>query len=68
MIPIDNKKDLTEIPEIIKKSINIIAVKNVDEVLKHALTKELKRVEWVEVEQLSEKNRIKGKSGTTSTH
>ena len=68
LIPIDNKKDLTEIPEIIKKSINIIAVKNVDEVLKHALTKELKRVEWVEVEQLSEKNRIKGKSGTTSTH
>ena len=68
LIPIDNKKDLTEIPEIIKKSINIIAVKNVDEVLKHALTKELKRVEWVEVEQLSEKNQIKGKSGTTSTH
>jgi ATP-dependent Lon protease len=68
LIPIDNKKDLAEIPEIIKKSINIIAVKNVDEVLKHALTKELKRVEWVEVEQLSEKNQIKGKSGTTSTH
>ncbi len=68
LIPNDNKKDLTEIPEVIKKSINIIAVKNVDEVLKHALTKELKRVEWVEVEQFSEKNRNKGKSGTTSTH
>ena len=36
----------------------IIAVKNVDEVLKIALTKSLKRVEWVEVEQLS-KNKTK---------
>ena len=39
----------------------IIAVKNVDEVLKIALTKNLKRVEWVEVEQLS-KNKIKEES------
>ena len=31
----------------------IITVKNVDEVLKVALTKPLKRVEWVEVDQLS---------------
>ena len=31
----------------------IIAVKSVDEVLKIALTKNLKRVDWVEVEQIS---------------
>ena len=55
LIPFENKKDLVEVPEVIKKNIEIIPVKNVDEVLKHALTKELKRVEWVEVEQVSKK-------------
>jgi ATP-dependent Lon protease len=55
LIPFENKKDLVEIPDIIKKNIEIIPVKNVDEVLKHALTKELKRVEWAEVEQVNKK-------------
>ena len=66
LIPNDNKKDLTEIPEVIKKNIEIIAVKNVDEVLKHALTKTLKRVEWVEVDQIS-KDR-EDKSSISSRH
>ena len=65
LIPFENKKDLTEIPEVIKKNIEIIPVTNVDEVLKHALTKELKRVEWVEVEKIS-KN--KEESTITSRH
>ena len=43
----------------------IISVKNVDEVLKIALTKNLKRVEWVEVEQIS---KTKTKEETKSTH
>ena len=37
----------------------IIPVKNVDEVLKVALTKPLKRVEWVEVDQISKKDKTK---------
>ena len=65
LIPFENKKDLVEIPEIIKKNIEIIPVKNVDEVLKHALTKELKRVEWVEVEKIS---KSKEDSSISSTH
>ena len=60
LIPIENK-DLTEVPDSIKKNMEIIAVKNVDEVLKIALTKNLKRVEWVEVEQLA-KNKTKVES------
>ena len=44
----------------------IIPVKNVDEVLKVALTKPLKRVEWVEVDQIAEK-KIKKKE-ELSTH
>ena len=65
LIPHENKKDLVEIPEVIKKNIDIICVKNVDEVLKHALTKELKRVEWVEVEQVSKQKNL---ASVTSTH
>ncbi len=65
LIPNDNKKDLVEIPEIIKKNIEIISVHNVDEVLKHALTKTLKRIEWVEVDQISKENDQKP---TTSRH
>ena len=66
LIPFENKKDLVEIPDIIKKSIEIIPVKNVDEVLKVALTKQLKRIEWVEVEQINKDTNQK--SSTTSRH
>ena len=66
LIPIDNKKDLVEIPDVIKKNIEIISVKTVDEVLKHALTKQPKPVEWAEIEQVSNKN--KEKSEITSRH
>ena len=64
LIPFDNKKDLIEIPDVIKKSIEIIPVKNVDEVLKISLVKPLKRVDWVEVEQIAKSN--KQKSSQTS--
>ena len=65
LIPFENQKDLVEVPEVIKKNIEIICVKNVDEVLKHALTKQLKRVEWVEVEQVSKKTDL---TSAGSTH
>ena len=57
LIPEENKKDLTEVPKTILKSMEILPVKNVDEVLKVALTKPLKRAEWVEVDQISKKNK-----------
>ena len=50
LIPKDNEKDLTEIPKKIKEDIKLITVSSVDEVLKHALTKELKPVSWAEVD------------------
>ena len=58
-IPFENKKDLTEVPDTILKSMEIIPVKNVDDVLKVALTKPLKRVDWVEVDQISKKDKSK---------
>ncbi len=65
LIPIENKKDLIEVPKTILESMEIITVKNVDEVLKAALTKSLKPVKWVEVEQLTEN---KTKPGVSSRH
>ena len=52
IIPIDNEKDLAEIPKNILENIKIIPVKTVDEVLKIALLKDLKPVEWIEVDAL----------------
>ncbi len=64
LIPNENKKDLVEVPKTVLDSIEIIPVKNVDEVLKVALTKPLKRVEWVEVDQLSKKDKLKEELST----
>ncbi len=64
LIPMENKKDLIEVPKIVLDSIEIIPVKNVDEVLKVALTKPLKRVEWVEVDQISKKDKLKEELST----
>ncbi len=64
LIPIENKKDLIEVPKTVLDSIEIIPVKNVDEVLKVALTKPLKRVEWVEVDQIAKKDKLKDELST----
>jgi ATP-dependent Lon protease len=67
IIPEDNKKDLAEIPKNILDSMEISTVKTVDEVLKIALTKELKPVEWIEVENIP-KSKSGVKQSTESTH
>jgi ATP-dependent Lon protease len=50
LIPKDNEKDLAEIPDNVKKGLNIIAVNTVDEVIQHALTRKPKAIEWIEEE------------------
>jgi ATP-dependent Lon protease len=64
LIPRENKKDLVEVPKIILNDMEIIPVKNVDEVLKVALTKPLKRVEWVEVDQITKPSKAKEELST----
>ena len=64
LIPIENKKDLVEVPKTVLDMIEIIPVKNVEEVLKVALIKPLKRVEWVEVDQISKKDKLKKELST----
>ena len=46
LIPKENKKDLQEIPENVKKGLQIIPVSSAQEVLKLALVKPLTPIEW----------------------
>ena len=54
LIPKENEKDLVDIPKKVREDIQIIPVETADEVLKIALTKELKPVEWTEVDKISD--------------
>ena len=65
LIPIENKKDLIEVPKTVINTIEIIPVKNVEDVLKVALTKQLKRVEWVDLDKVKNKD---NKTEVSSRH
>jgi ATP-dependent Lon protease len=51
LIPKDNEKDLADIPDNVKRGLEIIPVKTVDEVLSNALTKVLVPIEWTEEDE-----------------
>jgi ATP-dependent Lon protease len=46
LIPKDNEKDLADIPDNVKKGLEIVPVRVVDEVLSHALVAPLVPIEW----------------------
>ena len=48
IIPIDNEKDLVEIPDNVKKGLEIVVATSAEEVLEHALTSPLVPIEWDE--------------------
>jgi len=48
LIPADNEKDLAEIPDNVKKGLEIIPVARVEQVLEHALAEPLTPIEWDE--------------------
>ena len=50
LIPKENEKDLADMPKKIIDDVKITPVDHADQVLKVALTKELKKTEWVEVD------------------
>ena len=50
LIPKENEKDLAEIPDNVKKALQIVPVSMVDEVLRRALVRQPEPVEWTEVE------------------
>ncbi|MFQ5347158.1 MAG: S16 family serine protease, partial [Rhodothalassiaceae bacterium] len=51
LIPAENEKDLAEIPDNVKRGLEIIPVSEVDEVLRHALTRPLVPIEWSEEDE-----------------
>ncbi len=48
LIPEENEKDLSEIPDNVKEGLTIIPVSHVSEVLKHALVRDPEPIEWDE--------------------
>ncbi len=53
LIPKDNEKDLEDIPNNVKKGLNIIPVSMVDEVLAKALISPLTPIEWDEADEVN---------------
>jgi ATP-dependent Lon protease len=54
IIPQENEKDLAEIPDNVKRGMEIIPMGTVDEVLGKALASPLVPIEWVDPEQIPE--------------
>ncbi len=52
LVPKENEKDLAEIPDNVKRALEIVPVAVVEEVLEHALTKPLTAQEWGEEAEL----------------
>lgn len=55
LIPIDNEKDLKEIPDNVKESLEIVPVRTIDEVLLHALAHEPTPISEAEDREFTEK-------------
>lgn len=71
LIPIDNAKDLADIPDNVKSELEIIPVVSVDEVLQHALTKPLTPIKWTakdeaELSGLLSRNQPSDQGGVTT--
>ena len=50
LIPVENEKDLADIPDVVKNEMTIIPVSTMDEVLAHALTRAPVAIEWSEAD------------------
>ena len=67
LIPIDNKKDLPDIPDNIKQDIEIITVSFIEEVISHALVKKPKPFKELE-NPISSQMETEAISDITHTH
>ncbi|KAF0224880.1 MAG: ATP-dependent Lon [Rhodospirillaceae bacterium] len=68
LIPKDNEKDLAEIPDNVKKGLEIVPVGTVDEVLARALTRMPVPIEWEEPADGAAAATKDGEAGAVLTH
>ena len=55
LIPRDNEKDLADIPDNVKRGLQIVPVSSVDEVMAEALVRPPTPIEWAEVDPVTAK-------------
>ena len=58
LIPEENVKDLADIPDTVKKGMEIIPVERMDDVVKHAFTTPPEAIEWDEAQATDKEARI----------
>jgi len=68
LIPEENMKDLAEIPDNVKKGLEIVPVSKAAEVLEHALVRAPEPIEWVEEDIIAAKETDKPSDGDTVHH
>ena len=66
LIPLENEKDLADVPANIKEGLEIIPVENMDQVLLHALQKTPTEIEWDEEAYYASRNLISENGGEVS--
>jgi len=62
VIPQQNEKDLAEIPDNVKRGMEIIATDSVDDVLRHTLVSEPARIEWSDSDEVESVPAPKGEA------
>ena len=64
LIPEENEKDLSEIPDNVKDGLTIIPVNNVSQVLQEALIETPQKIEWDETAEESQTSSVSVDTGT----
>ncbi|TDQ66396.1 ATP-dependent Lon protease [Maritalea mobilis] len=68
LIPEENVRDLTEVPDIVKEGLEIVPVKQMEEVLKHALVEVPEPIEWDFEAYAASKEAEKGEGSSVVAH
>ena len=70
LIPQENEKDLADVPDNVKKGLEIVPCTSIDDILEHALVEQPKAIEWDESEELDAvaKRGAGSESGEVLTH
>ncbi len=68
LIPEENAKDLADIPDNVKNSLEIVPVSRVGEVLKHALVREPEPIEWTEPANATPVPSVEEEAGASMAH